>query len=129
MKRPADTSTAEDEVVGLASDLIRIDSTNTGDPDTLVGERAAAEYVAEQKATYKTKRDFDPAAMPLDQVVELITDLEKEMKAAAKALDFEHAASLRDEILELKRFVPSHAMGGAEAPERPKRYQKARRAR
>jgi acetylornithine deacetylase/succinyl-diaminopimelate desuccinylase-like protein len=40
------TSTAEDEVVGLASDLIRIDTTNTGDPDTLVGERAAAEYVA-----------------------------------------------------------------------------------
>ncbi|MGH3722112.1 MAG: M20/M25/M40 family metallo-hydrolase [Pseudonocardiaceae bacterium] len=40
------TSTAEDEVVGLAGDLIRIDSTNTGDPDTLVGERAAAEYVA-----------------------------------------------------------------------------------
>jgi acetylornithine deacetylase/succinyl-diaminopimelate desuccinylase-like protein len=37
---------AEDEVVGLASDLIRIDTTNTGDPDTLVGERAAAEYVA-----------------------------------------------------------------------------------
>jgi acetylornithine deacetylase/succinyl-diaminopimelate desuccinylase-like protein len=47
VKRSADsTSTAENEVVGLASDLIRIDSTNTGDPDTLVGERAAAEYVA-----------------------------------------------------------------------------------
>jgi acetylornithine deacetylase/succinyl-diaminopimelate desuccinylase-like protein len=42
------TSTAEDEVVGLASDLIRIDTTNTGDPDTLVGERAAAEYVADK---------------------------------------------------------------------------------
>ena len=42
----ASTSTAEDEVVGLASDLIRIDTTNTGDPDTLVGERVAAEYVA-----------------------------------------------------------------------------------
>ena len=42
------TTTAEDEVVGLASDLIRIDTTNTGDPDTLVGERAAAEYVAEK---------------------------------------------------------------------------------
>ncbi|MCA1676356.1 MAG: M20/M25/M40 family metallo-hydrolase, partial [Actinobacteria bacterium] len=39
-------STTESEVVGLASDLIRIDTTNTGDPDTLVGERAAAEYVA-----------------------------------------------------------------------------------
>jgi acetylornithine deacetylase/succinyl-diaminopimelate desuccinylase-like protein len=39
---------AEDEVVGLASDLIRIDTTNTGDPDTVVGERVAAEYVAEK---------------------------------------------------------------------------------
>jgi acetylornithine deacetylase/succinyl-diaminopimelate desuccinylase-like protein len=39
-------STAVDEVVDLASDLIRIDTTNTGDPQTLVGERAAAEYVA-----------------------------------------------------------------------------------
>ena len=39
-------SSAEEEVVGLASDLIRIDTTNTGDPLTLVGERAAAEYVA-----------------------------------------------------------------------------------
>ena len=44
MSDPA--STAVSEVVGLASDLIRIDTTNTGDPDTLVGERAAAEYVA-----------------------------------------------------------------------------------
>lgn len=35
-----------DEVVELCRDLIRIDSTNTGDPDTCVGERAAAEYVA-----------------------------------------------------------------------------------
>ncbi|MGH4015663.1 MAG: M20/M25/M40 family metallo-hydrolase [Pseudonocardiaceae bacterium] len=42
------TSTAENEVVGLASDLIRIDTTNTGDSDTLAGERAAAEYVAEK---------------------------------------------------------------------------------
>ena len=43
-------SSAEHEVVGLASDLIRIDSTNTGDPQTLVGERAAAEYVAAKLA-------------------------------------------------------------------------------
>lgn len=39
-------SSAEAEVVGLASELIRIDTTNTGDPGTLVGEREAAEYVA-----------------------------------------------------------------------------------
>jgi acetylornithine deacetylase/succinyl-diaminopimelate desuccinylase-like protein len=38
--------TAADEAVTLTSELIRIDTTNTGDPETLVGERAAAEYVA-----------------------------------------------------------------------------------
>src|SRR3954471_846859 len=37
---------AEDEVVELASELIRIDTTNTGHPDTVTGEREAAEYVA-----------------------------------------------------------------------------------
>jgi acetylornithine deacetylase/succinyl-diaminopimelate desuccinylase-like protein len=41
---------AVDEVVGLASDLIRIDTTNTGDEATTVGERAAAEYVAAKLA-------------------------------------------------------------------------------
>ncbi|MTD59434.1 M20/M25/M40 family metallo-hydrolase [Amycolatopsis sp. RM579] len=40
--------TAADEAVTLTSDLIRIDTTNTGDPETLVGERAAAEFVAEK---------------------------------------------------------------------------------
>ena len=37
---------AQDEVVSLTSELIRIDTTNTGDASTLVGERAAAEWVA-----------------------------------------------------------------------------------
>jgi acetylornithine deacetylase/succinyl-diaminopimelate desuccinylase-like protein len=40
------TSAAEDEVVDLASQLIAIDTTNTGEPETTVGEREAAEYVA-----------------------------------------------------------------------------------
>lgn len=37
---------AEDEVVDLCAELIRIDTSNTGDPATVVGEREAAEYVA-----------------------------------------------------------------------------------
>lgn len=41
-------SDAEDEAVSLTSELIQIDTTNTGDPDTLVGERAGAEFVAEK---------------------------------------------------------------------------------
>ncbi|ODU27647.1 MAG: hypothetical protein ABS80_03230 [Pseudonocardia sp. SCN 72-51] len=39
-------NSAVDEVVQLASELIRIDTSNTGDPATVVGERQAAEYVA-----------------------------------------------------------------------------------
>ncbi|GIE74447.1 peptidase M20 [Actinoplanes philippinensis] len=41
---------AESEVVDICRDLLRIDTTNTGDPRTTVGERAAAEYVAERLA-------------------------------------------------------------------------------
>lgn len=44
------STTAQDEVVELASELIRIDTTNTGDPDTVTGEREAAEYVAAKLA-------------------------------------------------------------------------------
>ena len=39
---------AVDEVAELCRDLIRIDTTNTGDTTTAAGERLAAEYVAEK---------------------------------------------------------------------------------
>src|SRR6476620_1862226 len=39
-------TTAAAEVVGICRDLLRIDTSNTGDPRTTVGERVAAEYVA-----------------------------------------------------------------------------------
>ncbi|WP_214401015.1 M20/M25/M40 family metallo-hydrolase [Pseudonocardia lacus] len=39
---------AEDEVVRLCSELIQIDTTNTADPETWVGEAEAAEWVAAQ---------------------------------------------------------------------------------
>lgn len=44
------TANAEAEAVAMTSELIRIDSTNTGELDSTVGERAAAEYVAEKLA-------------------------------------------------------------------------------
>jgi acetylornithine deacetylase/succinyl-diaminopimelate desuccinylase-like protein len=40
------SGTAADEVVDLCRDLLRIDTTNTGDNATSAGERLAAEYVA-----------------------------------------------------------------------------------
>ena len=42
----APLAAAQAEVAELLSDLIRIDTTNTGDTATSAGERAAAEWVA-----------------------------------------------------------------------------------
>jgi acetylornithine deacetylase/succinyl-diaminopimelate desuccinylase-like protein len=50
MDQPAGVPAAADEVVDLCRDLLRIDTTNTGDTTTSAGERDAAEYVAEKLA-------------------------------------------------------------------------------
>lgn len=49
-------------------------------------------------------RTDDP--LSLDELLEHISHLEREMKRAAKALDFERAAELRDEIASLKKLLP-----------------------
>ena len=49
--------------------------------------------------------DKDPESMSRNEIVETIKKLEKEMKMAAMELQFERAAALRDEILELKKFL------------------------
>jgi excinuclease ABC subunit B len=45
------------------------------------------------------------SALPKDELHRMIKDLETEMKAAAKALEFEKAALLRDQVLELKKVM------------------------
>ncbi len=52
------------EVLGLAHDLIRIDTTNTGAPETTVGEREAAEYVAAKLAEVGYETTVLDAGMP-----------------------------------------------------------------
>src|SRR5215468_8189016 len=44
------TPVATDEVVEICRDLLRMDTTNTGDLETSAGERVAAEYVAAKLA-------------------------------------------------------------------------------
>ena len=44
--------------------------------------------------------------LSLDDLLTTIADMEREMKRSAKALDFERAAELRDEIASLKRSLP-----------------------
>ena len=56
--------------------------------------------VAEARASYTTYRD-----LPKDDMLRVVKDLELQMKQAAKALEFEKAALLRDEIVELRKVL------------------------
>lgn len=58
---PADRPVAppEHEVVDLCRALIRMDTSNTGDPDTTRPERPAAEWVAERLAEVGIESQLD----------------------------------------------------------------------
>lgn len=63
--------------------------------------------VAEAKSHYKASSTKQPENMSLDQLMSTLVDMEKEMKQAARSLDFEHAAIIRDELARLKKLVPA----------------------
>ncbi len=54
--------------------------------------------VAEEKPEYRAG-----SGMPRDTVARLVIDLESQMKQAAKSLEFEKAALIRDQIVDLRR--------------------------
>ncbi len=60
--------------------------------------RAVAETAAEYHAS-------GVDGIPKDEMARLVKDLEVQMKQAAKELEFERAALLRDQIVELKRLL------------------------
>lgn len=57
--------------------------------------------IAEEKADYKATRKN----LPKNELKHVLSDLEREMKEAAKNLDFERAAELRDQVYELRGLV------------------------
>lgn len=59
----------------------------------------------EKKEDLKVKKISEIKRLPKDEIKLLIRDLEKDMHEAANDLDFEKAALLRDEIVELKGML------------------------
>src|SRR5438874_10585854 len=59
--------------------------------------------VAEAEGAYEKRgRPVGAGEMPKDELARLIKDLESQMKEAAKQLEFERAAALRDEVVQLR---------------------------
>jgi len=65
-------------------------------------EEFSAKAVSEMRGEYKTKSVGD---MPRNELQKIIGEMEKQMKEAAKNLEFERAAALRDEMYELKNLL------------------------
>ena len=65
-------------------------------------EEMSAKAVAEMRGEYKTR---ETSGMPRDELRRIINELENQMKEAAKNLQFERAAALRDEMYELKTLM------------------------
>lgn len=65
-------------------------------------EEFSAKAVSEMRGEYKTKSVTD---MPRNELQKIINEMEKQMKEAAKNLEFERAAALRDEMYELKTLL------------------------
>jgi excinuclease ABC subunit B len=66
--------------------------------DDIAADRELA--LAEGKAAYTTTAD-----LPKAELSHMIIDLEKQMKKAAQQLEFEKAALLRDQVVELRQIM------------------------
>jgi excinuclease ABC subunit B len=73
-------------------------------PETIIKEvydlTDRVRAVAEERGEYRVGQ-----ALPKDELTRLIKELEKQMKQAAEALEFEKAAMLRDQIFELRQTL------------------------
>ena len=61
-----------------------------------------AAFTAAEKVVEDAKKDVDAKKLSPKQLDDLIKELSAEMKRAAKNLDFEYAATLRDRIKQIQ---------------------------
>ena len=78
-----------------------------------------ASRIMDGKATYNISPDAIDETRPAEDLLATIQELEVEMKKASKALEFEQAAHLRDEINRLKRMMPDAQFAESVAPSMP----------
>ncbi len=81
-------------------------------PETVrkeVRETVRAYKVAEERASYQV---VDTERVAFEDLPLVISRLEQEMRQAAKALEFERAAILRDEIQRLRKILEGQPIGG-----------------
>jgi excinuclease ABC subunit B len=71
--------------------------------------------IAETKVEYTADDSASPvmkaADLPKDELARLVKQIEKEMRDAAKSLEFEKAAALRDQLMELRALQVEEKIG------------------
>ena len=78
--------------------------------DELAAQREMARgelAMAESRGGYVTAAD-----LPKAELAKIIAELEKEMKRAAQQLEFERAAVLRDQVMEMRQIMVLKEAGG-----------------
>ncbi len=80
-------------------------------PQTI--KKAVRDLIAVTKAVAREEVRFekDPESMSAEELEKLIGQVQKKMKRAATELDFENAAMLRDQLIDLKKIYNSLTEG------------------
>jgi len=117
MRRAIDETTRRREV--QAAYNVEHGITPQGIAKTIRDINDRLRQVADQQETYTTASD-----LPKEEIARLVGELERQMKQAAKELDFERATLLRDQVVELKSELltgdtPDSLRGYLEQTKRP----------
>ena len=77
--------------------------------------------ISKDIAAGEKKLEKDPESMDREELEKLIAKVQKEMQKAAADLNFEAAAQLRDQMIELKKYLSGHGDGSSVLKQEPYR--------